>query len=601
MIHNPEQAETYLRDALRRRPNDTNCLLALAELLSRKGDWAGAKACYRSAVQLVPADANIWYQLGAACVALAAWGEARQAFEQLLHLDPRACLGWYGLGRVSKACNDLGAAKECYERAIAIVPFPEALVSLGIVNRQLGLFLDAAENYAEAIRLQPGNVEARTNLGKLLVETGQPEKAVPVYRQALQLRPGDAAIHSSLLMTLNYLEGVSAAELVGEHRQFGVRRASRNVPARARPDAADRRLRIGYVSPDFRNHSVAFFIEPLLARHDRKRFEVYAYYSLAEGDDVTRRLARQVDHWRDGGSLNAEDLARQIQQDQIDILIDLAGHSAYNSLAALADKPAPVQMTYLGYPTTTGLSAIDYRLSDHHVDPPRSEPHSTESVLHLPESYFCYRPPQDSPAVTDPPHERTGTITFGSFNSAQKISTACLELWSRVLRVCPGSRLVLKTWPLRYDQGRQILQEHCRAAGIDEDRVVLLAPQPDTSSHLAVYNDIDVALDTFPYNGATTTCEALWMGVPVVSLTGESHASRMGKSILSAANCGEWAVESAEAYVRLASRLAADRGRLAVLRSTLRPRLLASPLCDEVKFVTDFEALLVQAWQKNRG
>jgi predicted O-linked N-acetylglucosamine transferase (SPINDLY family) len=352
---------------------------------------------------------------------------------------------------------------------------------------------------------------------------------------------------------------------------------------------------VGYLSADFRQHSVAWFFESILENHDQQRFHVSCYHNTKVCDAVTERLMGRADAWVECATMTDSMLADRIRADEIDILVDLSGHTAGHRLSVLAMRPAPIQMTYLGYPTTTGLAAIDYRITDVAIDPLNEPNMNAEKPLRCTHSMFCYRP-DIAPALQEAPVEATGVITFGSFNNGVKLSDKALALWAQVLSATPNSQLFVKTQGFSHESVRDQMRARFRAAGIEDERVRFSAWRSDKASHLELYREVDIALDTFPYNGATTTCEALWMGVPVISLKGATHVSRMGASILSAAGLAHWIATDAEQFVSIATALAADRASIAGFRRSARARLLTSPLMDAKQFTVDFENLLAQSW-----
>ncbi|HUN69463.1 MAG TPA: tetratricopeptide repeat protein, partial [Burkholderiales bacterium] len=424
------------------------------------------------------------------------------------------------------------------------------------------------------------------------------DEAIATYRRSLELVPDHAATYSNLLLEMNYSASEDAAAIFAEHQRFGARFARRyEAPA---PDPAwPRRLRLGYVSPDFRQHVVMRFMEPILARHDRQRFEVSCYHTNPRKDEITERLRALAEHWVDAEDFSEVELAERIRADRIDILVDLAGHTAGNSLPVFAMKPAPVQVTYLGYPNTTGLGAIDYRITDAYADPPGGADRlSAERLVRLSRCFLCYRPTPGTPEVGPLPASRNGVVTFGSFNNFAKLSGPFLDASARVLEAVPGSRLMLKGKALSIAGIAESVRDRFRRAGIDPSRVDLRGWEAGVKDHLAIYNSVDIALDSFPYNGTTTTCEALWMGVPVVSLAGDRHAARVGASLLHVMGLEQFLAHDAEEYVAICARLAADVGKLTELRSRLRERMRSSPLMDEPGFVRVFEDSLLDMWEK---
>jgi len=358
-------------------------------------------------------------------------------------------------------------------------------------------------------------------------------------------------------------------------------------------------LRVGYVSPDFRRHPVASFIEPILAAHDRKRFEVFCYAVHLKPDAVTARLKALADHWREIGSLDAEAAANLIREDGIDVLVDLAGHTANNRLAVFARKPAPMQATYLGYPGSTGLPAIDWRITDAVADPlGAAEALHTEKLMRLPETFQCFQKPSDAPAIGPVPMLKAGHVTFASFNMLAKVHPALVARWAGILHAVENSRLVLKAAPFRDAGTRAHYHAMFATHGIAAERIELLGYIQSPAAHFALYNRIDVALDTDPYNGATTTCEALWMGVPVVTLAGRSHVGRVGTALLTHLGLEDLIAATPEDYVARAVSLARDPAKLASLRETLRPRMEASSLTDPARFTKALEDAYREMWRQ---
>ena len=363
--------------------------------------------------------------------------------------------------------------------------------------------------------------------------------------------------------------------------------------------SSTRRLKIGYVSPDFRRHSVNYFIEPVLASHNHDNFEVFCYSDVLTPDNVTERLQGYSNQWRDIKGMRDEEVTKLIRQDRIDILLDLAGHSANNRLQVFARKPAPVQVSWIGYPNTTGLSNIDYRIVDSYTDPPGlTDPFCSEKLIRMPESFLCYLPDKGSPDVRDLPAMKTGYVTFGSFNYFPKMSKETVIVWSAILKEVPDSRLIIKTRTLADSGTRQYAMDMFIKNGIASERIDLLAMKTSFEEHLDTYNSIDIALDTFPYNGTTTTCEALWMGVPVVTFAGNVHASRVGNSLLTNTGLYELVANSFEEYISIALNLARNQNNLQTLRESLRDKMSHSPLADAKKFIVNLENCYRKVWEQ---
>jgi predicted O-linked N-acetylglucosamine transferase (SPINDLY family) len=397
-----------------------------------------------------------------------------------------------------------------------------------------------------------------------------------------------------VLYTLNLLADQAPAEVAAEHRRWAQCHAA--FPGAggrllAASGPSDRRLRVGYVSPDFVLHAVSFFILPILAAHDRNRWEVFCYSNARVADAVTGRIRGLAEHWRDIARLSDDAAAELIRRDGLDVLIDLAGHTAHNRLLVFARRPAPVQATWLGYPNTTGLPQIDYRLTDAVSDPPgTTEAWHSEKLWRLPGPFLCYEPPAVAPAVNALPADPADGVTFACFNNLAKINPELVGLWARLLRDVPGSRLLLKSPGLADPPTVAAVRARFAAAGVAGDRIGCDGTRLSVADHLGLYRGVDVALDAHPYNGTTTTCEALLMGVPVVTLAGQVHAARVGASLLTHLGRSEWIAATADAYVEIARGLAGDRSRLGAIRAELRAQLLRSPLCDAVGFTRRLES-----------
>ncbi len=406
-------------------------------------------------------------------------------------------------------------------------------------------------------------------------------------------------IHSSLLINLQYLPKIDHQMLFQEHKRWGRLHAT---PAKARASHnnapyPDRRLRIGYISPDFYMHSVSYFIEPVLDAHNRDVVEVYGYGNVEYPDQVTRRLTGKFNRYRNIYGTDDETLVRMIEQDKIDILVELSGHTAGNRLLALASKPAPVQVVYLGYPNTTGMEQIDYRLTDKLADPSGSQQFYTEQLVSLPDGFLCYRPADYAPPVAPLPAVRNSFITFGSFNSNTKINPVVIGLWAEVLKANRGSRLLLKFIGGNDPEMSEHYLRRFEQLGIAHERVQIYGAKTPVD-HLAMYSQMDIALDTYPYHGTTTTCEAMWMGVPTVSLVGRHHLSRVGLSILSSVGLEFFATSSPDEYIARATALASKVEALSKIRSSMRMRMAASRLCNAKGFVRNLEAAYRDMWQR---
>jgi predicted O-linked N-acetylglucosamine transferase (SPINDLY family) len=473
------------------------------------------------------------------------------------------------------------------------------LTNLGNMLMRWGRPEEAETRCRAAVALSPEDAEPYTNLGNALKERGELDAAIDSYRRAAELRPDLSALHSNLLLTLHYHPDYSAEDLAREHRRWAERHVA-PLASRRRPHSndrrPDRRLRIGYVSADFREHSVARFMLPILEAHDRDQVEVYAYSDVTRPDAVTRAVRSNVDAWRNVCTANDAQVAELIRGDAIDVLVDLAAHSGRNRLLAFAEKPAPVQATYLAYCSTTGVDAIDYRLTDRFLDPPGADlsPY-TERSIRLPDCYWCYAAPTAAGGGAPIDNERIpGPPTFGCLNNFAKVTPAALRLWARLLLRVTEARLLLYARPGNH---RDRVLRTMRDTGVAESRIAFVDAQP-FEDYLRTYREVDVALDPFPFCGGTTTCDALWMGVPVVSLTGRTAVSRAGSSLLSNAGLKDLVASTEAQYADLAAALLRDRRRLAELRRGLRPRLESSPLMDVPRFTRHLETAFRGMWRE---
>ncbi len=461
-----------------------------------------------------------------------------------------------------------------------------------------GEFSRAIEVARDGLKLVPDSAAFLNLLAISQTSHGLVDDALQSYRRVIELAPNNALAHSNLLLTMHYVSQLDPAEIFAEHQRFGRVHTPPALATRSFPNAPEpqRRLRIGYLSPDIRRHSVAFFLEPLLDCRDRDRFEVYAYAAVKTVDEVTTRLRGKFDQYRSVFDMPNPVLAQLMKTDQIDILIDLAGHAGSPHAPTLGYKPAPVLVTYLGYPDTTGIETVDYRISDWIADPAGAEASNTEQLVRLPDGFLCFRPPGDLPAVGAPPSTRKGCVTFGSYNREFKVSRKALDLWCRILLAVPGSRLIMKSVASGDPATRERQLGDFEQRGVDRNRVQLVGFVPEQKDHLAAYREIDIALDTYPYHGTTTTLDSLLMGVPVITLSGYNHASRVGASLLSQAGLQEFIAYSEDEYVAKAVALAGNPAQLAALHGSLRERLLASSLCDGPGFVRKYEFALRGMW-----
>lgn len=581
-----------LEEAVKMTPGHTGLLHELAQLCRDCGDHVAALKYFRRLEELCPNDSGLIVPLG---IELAETGDYRTALDYFnsyfnnhgenasLHLLMGICCGKLKMNQEAQAH---------FEKTIVLAP-SDALnhIYLGAFFVDIHQMEKAEERLLEAIRLAPNNALAYNNLGRVYKFQGKSERAVRNFRRALELDPENRVVVNNLLLNLNYLQDMEPAKVFEEHRSLCARVYPNARGHRGQPVHSKDKLRIGYVSGDFHNHSVAYFLEPVLQKHDRQQFEIFCYSNDAEEDETTLRLMSLVDIWKPIIGLNDESAADLVAQDGIDILIDLAGHTLGNRLGLFALKPAPVQVSWIGYPHSTGLAQMDYYITDALCDPPgMTEEFYTERLVRLPAVFCCYLPPGCSPDVTPPPCTKTGIITFGSFNNFAKVNKRLIRLWAEIMGRIPGSRLLLKSISLGSPATQREVLEAFAVHGISADRIAQLSVVKSSQEHLALYSQVDIALDTYPYHGTTTTCEAMWMGVPVVTLAGNTHASRVGVSLLTAVGCPDLIAHSLDMCVEAAVKLASDVAYLCFLRDHLRKMLTESALMDSARLVHDLEA-----------
>lgn len=565
--------------------------------LAKTGKFDESCAICQKAIALEPRHAPAYSNLGFVLLKLGRTDEAIAACEKAIALQPDLELVYNNLGNALMRKGLVEQAIAAFQQATVIRPNDaRAQANLGSALTDAWLLDDAISACRQAIKLDPALPEAHYNLGNALKHKGRQEEAADAYHQAVGLRPDFAEAHENLAYILHYHTGVTPQAVFEEHARWNERHAKpleNLIQHHGNLRDPERRLRIGYVSPDFCQHPVSRFFMPLIARHDREKFEVFCYSDVAKPDAVTDQIRALADHWRVLTGLTDAQVADLIRNDEIDILVDLAGHTAGNRLLVFARKPAPVQATYLGYPGSTGLTAIDYRLTDVLADPPNlTESLHSEQIYRLAECAWCYDP-GDTP---DPSPRPDRPVTFGCFNNFAKVTEPMLEIWARVLKEVPSSRLLIKGMALMEASSRQRVYCHFESLGIARNRLELLGLTSSHYDHLALYDRMDIALDPFPYHGTTTTCEALWMGVPVVTLAGQCHASRVGVSLLTNVGLAKFVAHDTGQYVEIAAGLGQNTPSLAGDRFALRDRMRQSPLMNAVRFTRNMEAAYRTIW-----
>jgi len=548
-----------------------------------------------------PTQAAFHNSLGAVYEALGEIHRAVDCYRQSTMLDMDDALAHNNLGALFLRLGRPLEAEPLVRRAIQLdAHCADAHNTLGRVFRSLGRITEATLCFRRAVQMREDFSAAHNNLANVLKDLGQSDEAIAHYKRALQLEPSASRIHGNLLYALQYRHGVTLEELAAAHADFEARFGGplrETWEPHANEPAADRRLKLGFLSPDLHRHPVGYFMMPVFDNLDPEATEIICYSTSGIDDDLNRRLREKATVWHDVPTWSDERIAGLIREDRIDILFDLAGHSGNNRLTVLAHKPAPIQITWAGYPATTGMRAIDYILADHHEIPADSERHYCERVLRMPDGYVCYEPPEYAPAVSPLPAARNRHVTFGSFNNPVKIGPYVIAVWAKILDRVPESRLILKYNGFDDPAQAERLAALFSSRGIDRARVSYLG-KSQHAELLGHYAEIDIALDPFPYNGGLTTLEALWMGVPVVTCPGDTFASRHSLSHLSTLGLTTTIGDDLEEYVDLAASLASDLPALARLREGLRDRMQSSPLCDGKRFARNFEQIVRGVWRE---
>ncbi|ACB73751.1 tetratricopeptide repeat protein [Opitutus terrae] len=592
------QAEAQYRQAVLGAPKSFEALHLLGLVNFQLGRMAEAADLLQRALRVNPQSAPCAMQLGMVLVALGRHKEAEAHLRGVVTRQPQLHEAWTHLAHCLKTQNRLREAIDCYQKAIELEP-KDALAwyNYGLTLSLAARPLEALACHERALAIDPHHAEARFGRAQALQQTNRIPEAVEDYGRVLARQPGNLEARSYRLFALHYLEGVSRDQLFAEHVEYGRIAGGPTVQAFKNVPDPNRRLRVGVLSPDFRLHACAYFIEPLLQHLNPREFELCLYHNHPREDEVTARFRTRAAVWRNFVGRSHSFVEATIREDAPDVLIDLAGHTGFNRLPIFAHRLAPVQITYLGYPDTTGVAAMDYRFTDALADPPgEADALATEKLVRFAPTAWAYLAPPDSLAPNTREPAADGSVVFGSFNNLSKITDSMLAVWGRLLKQVPNGRLLLKGVGLSEPESRGRYVARMETAGLPVDRVELLERTPDTAAHLALYHRVDVALDTFPYHGTTTTCEALWMGVPVVTLAGDRHSSRVGVSLLSAVGHSEWIAHSADDYVAIALALAADPARRAQLRRDLREGLKRSPLLDHPAQAARFAAGLRQCW-----
>jgi len=596
-----ESIESYLR-VLEIKPDYIEAYNNLGGSLKEIGQLDEAVEIYQRALEMMPNCAEILNNLGAVLRIQGKLNEAIACYQRGLEVKPNFPELINNLGTALKDLGQLNNALTHYQRSIEIKPdFAEAHYNLGLIFQTLWQSDNAINSYRRALKINPNHADSHNNLGAVLKDCGDMEAALVSIRRALEINPEYSSAHSNLLFIQNYMAGQSPSQLLAEAQRFGevVARLARPYNTWSNSAEVNRCLRIGLVSGDLGDHPVGFFVDSVLsalAATNADRLEIFVYSNRFCSGEINERLKACCRRWYSAVGVSDKVLAQRIHEDTVDILIDLSGHTGLNRLPVFAWKPAPIQVSWLGYFATTGVTAIDYLIADPWTLPPSEEPHFTEAIWRLPETRLCFTPPNVAVDVSALPALNNGYLTFGCFNNLSKMNEDVVALWARVLTAVPNSRLLLKAPQLNDDTSHQDIAERFVFQGIESKRIILERPSP-RADYLAAYQRVDIALDPFPYPGGTTTVEALWMGVPVLTLTGERFLARQGVGLLMNAGLPDWVATDPDDYVARAVAHASDLQRLAALRSRLRAQVLASPIFDAPRFAKHFESALRDMWK----
>ncbi|MFY9314303.1 MAG: tetratricopeptide repeat protein [Burkholderiales bacterium] len=593
-----EEAERCFRHSLTLDPGrpETHCRIGIVQ--QALGQLQEAGQSLRRALALKPDYAEAYHNLGIVLHLMGRLDEAELGFRRALDLAPNSAEARTGLGDLFVTRANVQDAELCYRQALASDPAcVGAYNSLGHLLRRLGRLEDAEKCYRKALTLSPDGAELHSNLGSLLIDFGRHEEAEACYRQALELKPDFAGAHSNLIFLMDLMNRYDIREQQAERRrwyaQHGLKYATEIRTHQNSPDP-ERKLRVGYVSADFRRHSAYYAISPVICGHDHSAFDVYCYSGVLREDDATARLKSAVQHWRSTVGIADSALAEQIRNDRIDVLVDLSGHSAGNRLLVFARKPAPVQITAWGHSTGTGLDTMDYFFADPVLVPQSERAFFAEKILDLP-CVFCYEAPDYAPAVNDLPAFNGKPFTFSCINRIEKVSDRALETWGKIMASVPLARLLVKDRKLGDAKLNESFLRRVRAAGIESSRVQLVGGSLH-AEHLQTYHEADLALDPYPHGGGISTAEAIWMGVPVVALNGNTPTGRLSASILVALNMQSWVAHSESDYVRIAVEAANDLTQLRNLRRSLRNHAAGSEFGDARRYTAAVERAYRTAW-----
>ncbi len=595
-----DEAVDFYQQALGLDSQHIKATVNLGNIYKEQGKLDDAIIYYQRAIKYAPNHADAHNNLGVIYKEQGNFSDATQCYQKALSINPDHVGALNNLGIICREQGRLDEAVTHYQKSLAVNPnYADTHNNLGSVLHDQNKLAEAITHFQQALALNANYVDAHHNLGFALSNQGQVNQAISHHQQGLAIHPNVAA-HSHMLMTMLHDPAYDQSTLLNEHQKFYnqyIATVTDLIQRHTNDRNPERKLKIAYLSADFRDHSVAYFMEAILANHNHEQFEIYCYYNNLQNDAYTQKFKQVADHWFDCLHISDQDLANHMRQQAIDILVDLSGHSNGNRVLVLAHKPAPIMMAYLGYPNSTGVKVIDYKITDNYIDPKgQSEAFNSEKLLRMPHSWFCYSAPANSPDVNVLPAQQNGYFTFGSLNHYAKINDTHLALWAKLLKAVPNSKLVMQAKSFNDPATWETFLERCQTAEIPVERLTK-GEFVASDSYLTAYHNIDIALDTFPYNGGTITCDALWMGIPVLTLVGQRHVSRMGLSILSVLEQTDFIAQTEEDYVNLAVKWVNNLDELAKRRAELRTTMQNSSLMAGKAFTQALENNYRQAWK----
>ncbi|MBF0195352.1 MAG: tetratricopeptide repeat protein [Magnetococcales bacterium] len=595
-----DEAFSCFKKAIAIQPEYAEAYSNLGNTLQLQGKLDEGVLFFKKAISINPEFTQAYNNLGNLLQMQGKLVEAIGCYQKAVSLQPGYTEAYSNLGNALQQQGKLLAAVECYQKAVTLKPdYSEAYNNLGNALQELGRLDEAVTNFQKAIDFNLNYSDAYNNLGNALKEQGKLAQGIASFKKAIAINPNFADAHSNMLFCMNY-GNYDSQSLFDEHKIWGEKYAA-NLPTftNKQTDKSEEKLRIGFVSADFRQHSVSFFLEALFSSYNKQKLEFFCYSNSHKEDAVTAIFKNLVDGWQKIIGCSDKQVVEIIKEDNIDILVDLSGHTQNHRLKVFAMKPAPIQVTWLGYPNTTGLTTVDYRFTDSIADPTGiSDQLHTEKLIRLENGFLNYQPPNNCPEVAQLPMQSNGYCTYASFNNLAKITPQVVKTWAQILNATPDSKLLIKNKSFSCPHVKQSYLDLFAKESIAANRLEFLPTTKTIFDHLSIYNKVDISLDTFPYNGTTTTCESLWMGTPAIVLLGDSHGSRVGASILTQVGMDSLIAKNHDDYIAKAISLAKDATKLEPLRCEMRDRMLTSPLCDAKAFSNKLENAFFNMWSK---